>query len=289
MTCSWVEGQITVEASQPNAVLDVLVNRHVLMRIGDPAGYSFQHQQFQEWYASHFVEHLDVGKLSADVASRDKLEGGHSQISRHGGRIYPLRVRAAGAWRPQNSRKPVVRPFWPRSRSIPLSRAEMIFPFDRRLSGRASASTIQGLGRSAGTTPGIVDRALRFMITSGRPEFLDQVWPLITHENDQVHLSALRAGSRFPAIPVSEAMRPSGLRRCRPTSEKTFCTRSHPIVEWMALISRPPLRRTIPTPKSKQRLSVLLRFAARTATSLTCCAARTRSLDWWFATAYSTK
>jgi len=46
-------------------------------------------------------------------------------------------------------------------------------------------------------TPGKIDRALRFMISSGRPEFLAQVWPLITHENDQIHLAALRAGKRF--------------------------------------------------------------------------------------------
>ena len=44
------------------------------------------------------------------------------------------------------------------------------------------------------------------MISSGRPEFFDQVWPLITHENDQVHLSALRAGRRFrPSILGSDA------------------------------------------------------------------------------------
>jgi hypothetical protein len=42
-----------------------------------------------------------------------------------------------------------------------------------------------------------VDRAFRFMISSGRSEFLDLVWPLIAHENDQVHLNALRAGKRF--------------------------------------------------------------------------------------------
>ena len=44
---------------------------------------------------------------------------------------------------------------------------------------------------------GKVDRALRFMISSGRPEFLEHVWPLVTHENKQVHLAALRAGTRF--------------------------------------------------------------------------------------------
>ena len=68
-------------------------------------------------------------------------------------------------------------------------------------------TTIQGLiGRWH--TPGKVDRGLRFMISSGRPEFLDQVWPLITHENDQLHLKALRrrAGRRFrPSLLGSEA------------------------------------------------------------------------------------
>ena len=35
------------------------------------------------------------------------------------------------------------------------------------------------------------------MITSGRPEFRDLVWPLITNENDQKSLPALRAARRF--------------------------------------------------------------------------------------------
>ena len=39
---------------------------------------------------------------------------------------------------------------------------------------------------------GAVDRALRFMLTSGRPEFLDVVWPLVTHESEQTSLRALR-------------------------------------------------------------------------------------------------
>ena len=44
------------------------------------------------------------------------------------------------------------------------------------------------------------------MISSGRPEFFDQVWPLITHENDQVQLTALRAGRRFrPSLLGSDA------------------------------------------------------------------------------------
>jgi hypothetical protein len=46
------------------------------------------------------------------------------------------------------------------------------------------------------------------MINSGRPEFIDKVWPLITHENDQIHLPALRAGRIFrPSLLGSNAVK----------------------------------------------------------------------------------
>ena len=46
------------------------------------------------------------------------------------------------------------------------------------------------------------------MIASGRPEFLDLVWPLIAHDSDQVHLAAMRASKRFrPSLLGSDAAR----------------------------------------------------------------------------------
>lgn len=77
----------------------------------------------------------------------------------------------------------------------PILAAEMIFRSNDAVWAHVG-STIQSLVRRW-HTPGKVDRALRFMMTSGRPEFLELVWPLITHENDQVNLAALRAGRRF--------------------------------------------------------------------------------------------
>src|SRR3546814_13573983 len=54
--------------------------------------------------------------------------------------------------------------------------------------------------------PGKVDRAVRFMIASGRPEFADLLWPLISHANTQVHLPALRAAKRFrPSVLGNDA------------------------------------------------------------------------------------
>jgi hypothetical protein len=50
-------GQIM--AAAPAAVLDLFVDQHTLVRAGGaPAALSFQHQQFQEWYASFEVEQV---------------------------------------------------------------------------------------------------------------------------------------------------------------------------------------------------------------------------------------
>jgi hypothetical protein len=52
------EGQLAAPP-QPSVVLDVLVGFHMLVRSGAGSGtISFQHQQFQEWYASFEVEAL---------------------------------------------------------------------------------------------------------------------------------------------------------------------------------------------------------------------------------------
>ena len=45
--------------------------------------------------------------------------------------------------------------------------------------------------------PGVVDRAVRFMIASGRPEFAARIWPLVENADSQVHLSVMRAARRF--------------------------------------------------------------------------------------------
>ena len=46
-------------APQPTTVLDALVSLHMLVRSGaETGGLAFQHQQFQEWYASFEVESL---------------------------------------------------------------------------------------------------------------------------------------------------------------------------------------------------------------------------------------
>ena len=67
------EGQLTFVTAQPDAQLDTLVSNHVLMRSGDTPGYSFQHQQFQEWYASNNVERIML-QATADPVAREQLK-----------------------------------------------------------------------------------------------------------------------------------------------------------------------------------------------------------------------
>lgn len=45
--------------------------------------------------------------------------------------------------------------------------------------------------------PGMVDRAARFMIMTGRPEFETRVWPLASNANSQIQLETLHTAPRF--------------------------------------------------------------------------------------------
>ena len=67
------EGQISM-APQPMKILDVLVSHHTLVRSGVGTGVlSFQHQQFQEWYASLEVEKLMRAAAAGDQEALHKL------------------------------------------------------------------------------------------------------------------------------------------------------------------------------------------------------------------------
>jgi hypothetical protein len=45
--------------------------------------------------------------------------------------------------------------------------------------------------------PGMVDRAVRFMISTGRPEFADKIWPLLETPDSQVFIPTIRSARRF--------------------------------------------------------------------------------------------
>jgi hypothetical protein len=194
------EGQIT-EKPQPNAVLEALVSHHVLVRAGENSGYSFQHQQFLEWYASHFVERLVLASLGDGIA-RDALRNDVLNMPAWEEAIlFACERLARGSPRLQGACGAAILAAF---HVDPMLAAEMIFRSTDEVWAHVGA-TIRALV-ARWHTPGKVDRALRFMIATGRSEFVDQVWPLIAHENEQVRAAAFHAGGRFrPSLLGSEA------------------------------------------------------------------------------------
>ena len=187
--------QITIKP-QPDAVLNVLVSNHLLMRVGDTPGYAFQHQQFQEWYASHSVERRIIAEVD-DPKERETLKAEVFNLPAWEEPILFAVERLARGDVHQHTAcgMAIVAAF----EVDPILAAEMIFRSTEEVWSQIAA-TIQGLV-ARWHAPGKVDRAVRFMLTSGRSEFLDAVWPLITDENDQISLKALRNCRRFrPSI-----------------------------------------------------------------------------------------
>ncbi|MGN5643364.1 hypothetical protein AA0K91_27925, partial [Burkholderia multivorans] len=184
-------GQIAAKP-EPDAVLEVLVDNHVLMRAGDTPGVSFQHQQFQEWYASHWVERQIMANASV-TAGLETLKAEIFNFPVWEEAILFTVERMARGEAPEKAAcgAAILAAF----EVDPLLVAEMIYRATDDV-WTSIASTIQERVEHW-HAPGKCDRALRFMMNSGRPEFLDRVWPLITHENDQVSLKALRNCRRF--------------------------------------------------------------------------------------------
>ena len=59
---------------EPLTVLEVLTSHHTLMRPGTGNGaIAFQHQQFQEWFASHEVAELMRASAKGDASAHVRL------------------------------------------------------------------------------------------------------------------------------------------------------------------------------------------------------------------------
>ena len=199
------EAQIT-EKPQPDVVLETFVDHHVLVRTGDPESYSYQHQQFQEWYASHFVERLMfmgvINSVSYETLKADIL----NQHAWEEAILFACERMARGD---EKQQKVCAAAILAAFDVDPILAAEMIYHSTNAVWTHID-SRIQDL-IARWHTPGKIDRALHFMVTSGREEFLKKVWPLITHENDQIHLAALRAGKCFrPSILGNDAVQKIG-------------------------------------------------------------------------------
>ena len=188
-----IDGQIAAPA-EPMQVIDILVAHHSLIRGGESAAdVSFQHQQIQEWYASHDVDRTMRSAAGGDETSYRRLAIEILDDPEWEESIFFAveRLSRAGADAVAAASKAVLQAI----EIDPMLAAEMIFRSSEE-AWKPIASRVIDYGRRW-HSPGQVDRAIGFMIRTGRPEFAPDIWPLISDPDTQVHLSALRAAPRF--------------------------------------------------------------------------------------------
>jgi hypothetical protein len=185
-------GQISIPP-QPAAVLDVLVSQHILIRSGANSGVSFQHQQFQEWHASFEVERLMLASAVGKVEADKKLT---TDVLDMPAWEEPILFTCDRLSRADQAGARAVAVAVLRTLSIdPMLAAEMIYRASSAVWDLVKDEVIAFAGRWH--NPGTVDRAARFMITTGQPEFTPQIWPLVTDPDVGGYLSALRPARRF--------------------------------------------------------------------------------------------
>lgn len=187
------EGQITV-TPQPSAVLDVLVNTHTLVRSPSETGsLSFQHQQFQEWYASFEVERLMLKAAQNDADAKKALRTDILNWIAWEESILFACERLSR--KDVNGAQAVAAAILETLGIDPMLAAEMIYRASEPVWTQIKDAVVGFASRWHQS--GRVDRAVRFMITTGRPEFAPQVWPLVAISDNQVYLNTLRKPRRF--------------------------------------------------------------------------------------------
>lgn len=185
--------QLTI-GLEPTKVLNVLVDAHLLTRSPDGDGVvSFQHQQFQEWYASFKVEELMLAAEQGNTSARKELrEEVLNWLAWEESILFACerlsRSNTAGS-------KAVAGSIIETLGIDPMLAAEMIFRSAPEVWTEINDKVIAFIQRWH--QPGKGDRAARFMITSGKPEFAEQIWALIEKPDDQIYLDALRSANRF--------------------------------------------------------------------------------------------
>ena len=183
------EGQMA--APQPDAVLAALVSHHLLVRTA--SGVEFQHQQFQEWFASHEVEALMRAATSGNAEARQRLRTVVLNAYAWEEAVLFACERAsrgdadgvAGAATLIHEALTV----------DPMLAAAAIYRSSDALWSAVKDRVVEFARRWH--EPKEIDRAVRFMIRTGRAEFSDILWSFIADPDDQVYLKAMRAGGRF--------------------------------------------------------------------------------------------
>ena len=183
------EGQMA--APQPDAVLAALVSHHLLVRTA--SGVEFQHQQFQEWFASHEVEALMRAAAGGNAGARQRLRT--VVLDAHAWEEAVLFACERASRGDVDGVAGAATLIMEALTVDPMLAAAAIYRSSDALWSAVKDRVVEFAGRWH--APKEIDRAVRFMIKTGRAEFADILWSFIANPDDQVYLKAMRAGGRF--------------------------------------------------------------------------------------------
>ncbi|WP_143043191.1 NACHT domain-containing protein [Myxococcus virescens] len=195
------DGQLATQP-QPSEVLASLIDSHLLILSSDRDAHSvaFQHQQFQEWYAAEYVECLMLKASDGDASARKQLrEEVLNWVSWEESALFACerlsRVDSAGA-------RSVAFVIEETLGVDPIFSAEIVFRSSDETWGLVRERVLRFA--ECWHRTGKVDRALAFMLLTGRAEFSGHIWPIISHPDYQIRMSALRASHQLRPTVLGE-------------------------------------------------------------------------------------
>ncbi|HTQ13450.1 MAG TPA: hypothetical protein VMH86_06200 [Rhizomicrobium sp.] len=184
-------GQLSIAVPSPTVVLDTLVSHHVIVRSRD-GSVGFQHQQFQEWHASFDVEKAILASSAGDYDANELLVSMLNAIAWE----EPILFACERLSRTQDHERDAVAKAIIEAISIdPMLAAEMIHRSSAEVWSRVEAHVKAFVARWH--APDRIDRAIRFAIVTGRPEFSELLWPFIATTDSQSYLRVLRHAPQF--------------------------------------------------------------------------------------------
>lgn len=196
-------GQMTAPL-QPATVLDTLTDSHLLVRQSPAGNVAFQHQQFQEWYASFRVEQRMLEAASGDAGSHRALR--ETVLDRPSWEESILFACERLSRKDGQGVAAVAKTVLDALGIDPMLAAGMIERSAPDVWSEAREEVMTFVGRWH--TPGHADRAVKFMIMTGKTDFANHVWHLVDHPDDQVCFHAMRLANRFqPSVLGADAAR----------------------------------------------------------------------------------
>jgi hypothetical protein len=180
--------------------------------------FSFQHQQFQEWYASFWVEDIFLAAARGEPPAQQQRDTILNRRPWEEALLFAIERLSRADDRSADACASAIL----RALGIdPMLAAEMMQRAGGGIWPRVADSVLQFATTWFATAE--ADRAVLFMITTGRLEFADSVWGVLQNPRSSGRLSLRRVRSLhlFSATigePVSRAYRQSRAACCFGTS-----------------------------------------------------------------------